>query len=509
MMRLHSPTRVAVREERGFVLPLVLMVLVVMGLMAVALTSAIQRNQQHVSRDMDYTESLAVAEAGLNQYLWMVAQGLSSEVNDFAIPGSTGSDDHKETYTLNGDTASGTYTMEVTAPWTDDDDSTITVDVTGYSDADPTVSRTVSAHIGRPAFSEYVLLVDDAVYIGGAPDDPDRQWYGKTHSNTGIRIETYNINDTITCARSSYNYGGSTKPGVWSDYISGSDPSRALWNFPVPPVDFDTVTSDFVRLSEKATGNANLPYVNPVGNNEHGWYILLLPGEKYKVAQVSDEYENKNYSSGYNRGGYLTYGSFSSVRDYPDDGVIYVNDNVWVQGANLDGHITIASSGQLNPSGKTAATSINIIGDITYSAKDGTVSVGLIAQNNVKIPMYAPMGAVGTMGTSLSSPGNIDMEIDAALIAQEGAEFVSRDSSSNPWGPRRRLLTFYGSVSSRGTPTRATTSGTTYCGFAEGANSYDRFLLNNPPPYFPTIGSYQILDWRELPSSMAVTPEED
>ena len=162
----------------------------------------------------------------------------------------------------------------------------------------------------------------------------------------------------------------------------------------------------------------------------------------------------------------------------------------------MTGRLTMASSGQLNPAGKTAATCINIVGDITYHAKDGTVAIGLIAQNNVKIPMYAPMLKSGSLST-------MSMEVDCALIAQQGAEFVNRDSSgsSSGWGPRRGLLTIFGSVSSFGTPTRATFSGSgsDYCGFEDGANSYDGFLLHNPPPYFPTIGSYQILDWQELP----------
>jgi hypothetical protein len=32
-------------------------------------------------------------------------------------------------------------------------------------------------------------------------------------------------------------------------------------------------------------------------------------------------------------------------------------------------------------------------------------------------------------------------------------------------------------------------------------------LLHNPPPSFPTVGSYQILEWRELPSTLEVEPE--
>ena len=51
----------------------------------------------------------------------------------------------------------------------------------------------------------------------------------------------------------------------------------------------------------------------------------------------------------------------SGVLNYPPSGVIYVNDNVWVEGANLSGRITIACSGQLNSSGKTAAGPRNIM----------------------------------------------------------------------------------------------------------------------------------------------------
>jgi hypothetical protein len=102
------------------------------------------------------------------------------------------------------------------------------------------------------------------------------------------------------------------------------------------------------------------------------------------------------------------------------------------------------------------------------------------------------------------------MRVDAALIAQQGKEFVNHDATNGAnMGPRRNLLTLYGSVSSNMTPYRATTSsnGSDYAGFAQGANTYDRYLLHNPPPHFPTIGSFQILDWQELPSSQAVASD--
>ena len=59
---------------------MVMLVLMVVGMMATTLMAAVAVNQQHVSRDRAYTQSLGVAEAGLNQYLWMVASGESCEI---------------------------------------------------------------------------------------------------------------------------------------------------------------------------------------------------------------------------------------------------------------------------------------------------------------------------------------------------------------------------------------------------------------------------------------------
>ncbi len=219
----------------------------------------------------------------------------------------------------------------------------------------------------------------------------------------------------------------------------------------MPAISFSTVTSDFVNLNTLAVGNGvNLPYSTSTTHDEtQGWYIKLLPGKKYQIKRVTAESETTSGS-----GGSLTLVNPTSpvpstVLDYPANGVIYVNDNVWVEGTGLDGRITIASSGQLNASGKNAATSIHVVGNLTYARKDGTITVGLIAQNNVEIPRYAPLGAGGTVSAQ-------DMEIDAALIAQQGKESCNAaDSLGGNYGPIRDMLTIYGSVSSYHTPYRS------------------------------------------------------
>jgi hypothetical protein len=504
---LHRAGRVG-RGNDGYVLILALLILTALGIAAATLLAQVLTNQQHVSRDRAYSQSLAVAEAGLNQYLWMVASGTSSQTNGFAIAGNTGPDPLFKQFSLTDvytNAVQGTYAIKVTPPTAQQ--SEIGVTVTGQSTSPVDVPRTVTAHLGRPSFSQYVLLTNDEVWIGGPLD---RVWHGKTFSNTGICIDTANVTDPISCANTTYNSSldGHNHSGVWSglqDIVPANDPSRAFWQVGVPAISFTTVTSDFSRLSTLAVGNGvNLPYsTSSAHDSTQGWYIKLLPGQQYQIKRVTGESESSSGSGG--SGPTLVTPSSpvpSGVLPYPANGVIYVNDNVWVEGTNVDGRITIASSGQLNtgsPSGRNGATSIAIVGNLTYSHKDGTVAVGLIAQNNVDIPRYAPLGASGSVSQQ-------DMEIDAAIIAQQGKE--SCNAADSNYGPIRDLLTIYGSVSSYHKPYKGTVdnNGNTLGGFVNGANTYDPWLLHNPPPYFPTVGTYQILDWRELPSTQGVLP---
>jgi hypothetical protein len=484
---------------------LAMLVLVALGIASTALLSAALMNQQHVSRDKTYSQSLTVAEAGLNQYLWMVASGSSSRGNGFAIAGNTGPDPTYKMFNLtNVDDGSvtGRYAMQVSPPTPSDPNVTVTV--TGQATGPEETARTVTASLGRPSFSQYLLLTNDEVWIGGPLT---RVWHGKTFSNTGICVDTANLTETMSCSNATYTSGnfGGTHPGVWSGHLTtvpAGDASRALWQFPVPAISFSTVTSDFVSLNGLAVGNGiNIPYSTSTAHDAtQGWYIKLLPNKQYQIRRVTGESETTSGSGGSLTTVAPTAPVPSTILSYPTSGVIYVNDNVWVEGTGLTGRITIASSGQLNASGKNSATSIHVVGNLTYAVKDGTITVGLIAQNNVEIPRYAPLGAGGAVVDQ-------DMEIDAALIAQQGKESCNAaDNSGSSYGPIRDMLTIYGSVSSYHTPYRSTvnSSGTTLGGFDKGTNTYDDWLLHDPPPYFPTVGSYQILNWQELPGTEKV-----
>jgi hypothetical protein len=478
LSRIADYANVALREEGGYaVLILVMLILMAMGGLSATLLATVGVNQQHVRRDRAYTQSIAVAEAGLNQYLWMIASGTSSEFNNFNVPGNTGSGPPwTVTFPLNDPydgSQRGVYSIQITPPTPTD--SRVLAKVTGKATAvnADKAPRTIEAHLGRPSFCQYVELVNDALNIMGPAD---RQWFGKTHSNTSVNINTGNINDIISCARASY--GGS--PGVYSS--AGIPRPAGLWVYPVPPVSFDALTSDFARLNTVAASNgASIPYATALQHpSTQGWYIQLLPGKKYNAYRVTGENDTTSGSLTYN-----ATPTYSNVA-YPSKGVIYVNDNVWIQGQAVDGRVTIASSGQLNTpdsngKSRSATTTIHVIGDLTYSAGDGSVAVGLIAQQNVEVPAYAPINRSG-------SPSTKDMDLRAAYIAQKGC------FQANSASPKRRYLNTQGSEVSYGSPSIG-------AGFIGGTQQYDPFLLYNPPPYFPMVGTFQILDWRELPST--------
>ncbi len=356
-------------DEQGYVLILGMLVVFTLLLLGSVVLAQVQTNQQHVQRDRSYTQSLAIAEAGLNQYLWMVATGVSSEHEGFAIPGAPTSSPRKMTFLYEDPydgTIQGHYTMEVTPPTSREPN--VTVKVTGVSNQPVEQSRTISARVGRPSFSEYIMLTDKEFYIGGPLT---RQWHGKTHSNERIRIATENIIDLVTSAGDIYTQYDSTYG--WPAVPANSE-SRKLWKTGQPKIDFNTVTADLKRLSDisQESGGVNLPYTTTKAHNEkQGWYIKLLPNEKYELRLVTNESEVSTAP-----GGSLTLsetgfpaGISKGPHDYPENGLIYVNDNVWIEGADLSGRITVASSGQLNPSGKTAATCIHVVGDLTMRSK--------------------------------------------------------------------------------------------------------------------------------------------
>lgn len=102
-----------------------------------------------------------------------------------------------------------------------------------------------------------------------------------------------------------------------------------------------------------------------------------------------------------------------------------------------------------------------------------------------------------------------DMTLNGIFIAQQGhfgRNYYTYSRLPNPSGPlnfqpyyKRDSLTMNGTVVSKGSVGTKWSCGGTYCsGFDNRVNTYDRNLVDNPPPLVPnTSSNYELSDWRE------------
>ncbi len=400
-----------------------------------------------------------IAEAGINYYRWHLAHNKE----DFQ-DGTATSGPYIHIYEDKDGTAIGHFSLNIIPPLIGS--SIVTVESTGWLDKQPNSRRSIRALIGFSSLTDFSILTDSDIWIGD-----DETVHGNFHSNGGVRFD--GVGDApITSAVPTYickehiGCGNIEKPGIW-----GTGGPKDFWEFPVPAKDFDAVTS---KLSDIKTGaqpeNGGL-YLTSSGKS--GWRIRFRSDEKIDVNKVKSVncYNGKDIGS--NK--YVNYCidiktvDTTETYDMPTSSFIYVEDTVWVDGV-VRGRVTI---------GTAEGKSIIINDNLTYSSKDGSDTLGLIADQNVLLPY--------------NSPNNL--EINAAMLAQNGAA----KRYYYP-GNKRDNLIVYGSVISSGiwTWTWVSGGGQVMSGYSSTSMIYDTNLTYGPPPGFPVGSDYKLISWEEI-----------
>jgi len=162
----------------------------------------------------------------------------------------------------------------------------------------------------------------------------------------------------------------------------------------------------------------------------------------------------------------------------PANGLIFVEDNVWVEGQIQTARVTVAA-GRF-PDNSSTRPSITVNSNLLYTNYDGRDVLALISQGN--------------MNVGLSSADIL--RIDAAIVAQNGRAGRYYYSSSCGTDYIRGTLTLYGMIASNIRYGYAYTDGT---GYNTRNITYDANLLYGPPPSFPlTSDQYQTISWDEV-----------
>lgn len=486
-------------ESRGIILSGTLVFAMISVAMIVALTSwfaiVLESSRTLIARE----QAFHIAESGVEYYRWHLAHS----PEDFMD--GTGSDPDGEgpngPYVHDVEDKDGNvigqFSLLITEPPVGS--TLVVVESTGSISAMPEFERTIRVQLAKPSFAKYSFLANEEMRFGEGTEV-----FGPIHSNKGIRFDGLSHN-LITSALEEYDdpdHEGDNEFAVHT-HVVPEDPNppatvpdrfdvfEAGRDFPVPAVDFSGLTNDLADLKTKGQESEGHYFAESGGQ---GYRIVLRTDDSFDLYRVTSlrNVPNSSCTNVQDQDGWGTWSvgndTFLNNYDFPENGVVFFEDHVWVEGEIDEARITIAA-GRF-PDIPSNHRNITVNNDLTYTNKDGRDVVSLIAQGNLNVGLYS----------------EDDLQIDAALVAQNGRIgryyyrppytfwFWQRPGCS-PYDSRD-TLDLYGMIATNLRYGFAYTGGTGY----ETRNiTYDANLLYGPPPEFPlTSDQYEPISWEEV-----------
>jgi len=457
-------------RNKGAITPALLIITVafIIAIFGLLLMLTLQLDYSH--RQVAREEAINIAEAGIQYYKWHLAHA-PDDYQDGT--GQAGPYIHDYIDPQRG--LIGKYSLVITPPA--NGSSIVTIESTGWTDLYPAVKRTVRATYGKQSFAKYSFLQNASSWYGAGITVN-----GLVHSNTGIRMDGINTS-FVTSAQSTYLCGSETgcnppqtKPGVWG---SGPGGSQGLWQFPVPPVDFNAISFDFTAMKTQAQTSGL--YLGP--SQVSGYHLVFVNDGTIKVSKVT----RTNYYYGYSvEAGcqrlyqIITGETLLGTYNISSTPIVFSEDQLWVEGVVKGKTTVVAARFPID----TSQTNIWIPNNLYYNTYDGSNVLGLIAQTDIYFARDIPS----------------DFKVDGALMAQKGkiirhGYYLSTCGGSGSFSVKNSL-TINGTIISYLKSYWNFGSGPS-SGFRTRNVNYDANLLYTPPPFFPVSGDYQFISWKE------------
>lgn len=485
-------------QQRGASL---LMVIVITSTMLMILTAGIQYTISQLkfsNQRVDREYALTIAESGANYYRWHLAH-----VSDDYKDGTNAPGPYLHDYRDATGTAIGKFQLDITPP--PSGSTIVTIKSTGWLNRRPSLKRSIQMQLGIPSFSQYSVAADDFMRFGSGTTV-----YGPIHSNNGIRFDGV-AHNLVTSSVDKYtdpDHAGGQEFGVHT-HVAPVDPlpPAAVPNrpdvfvagrqFPVAPVDFNGITANLALMET----NAQSAGIFLASSGARGYHIqfhvsgsttlvdikkvntLKTCQYRYLGSQPWTDYADVRSIN--TETSFTLNGTSSLNRPLPANGLIFAEDDVWVDGQIKNARLTVIAARQPLASG---IATIVVNNDLTYSLYDGTDALGLIGQTDVSVGLFS----------------EDNLQIDGAMIAQNGRAgryyYLPRPGASfNPAGCQnnivRSALTLNGAIATKHRYGFAYTDNT---GYLTRNLNFDSYLVFAPPPYFPTSGQYSLLSWQEL-----------
>ncbi len=467
------------KQNQGSVLIFELMAIFISSLVLVSILGYAAQ-QLRLLRQTEHKElAFQIAEAGVNFYQWRLAHFPTDYANGTGATCSPCGPYVRDYVDLDTGQVVGQYSLRITPPVVGS--TVVTIESTGYTTAQPNLRRVVTVRYGIPSLAKYSLLTNTDIWVGNTETVS-----GEMHANGGIRFDG-TANAPIRSSKTTYTcqtYHGcspaQTKSGIWG---SAGSATQAFWDFPAPTIDFSSMTADLATMKTNAqTAGIYLP-----PSSAQGYSVVFNSNATISIYRVTSlrahatgtdvngasHPEDLDYNARTQIDGDAGVAGIQSF-SMPTNGLIYIEDRTWVEGT-VAGRVLLAAARL--PYNPATAPSILIPNSVVYTAKDGTVSLGLLAQKDILLTYFVPN----------------TLEINAAMVAQNGS--AQRYYFA---GNTKTSITTYGSLASFGVWTWSwvNSGGTIISGYASTTTTYDSNLLYAPPPSFPlSTSGYQQLSW--------------
>jgi len=427
-----------------------------------------------------WSESLHIAEVGVNYYRWCLNNGVEGDcLLEKEYEDSSGS-------------PIGKFSLQVTTENSCGETIARSIVSTGWTYDYPSVKREVGVLYAKNSVARYAYLINDNVWAGS-----DREIRGFYHSNGGIRMDGEN-QSLVSSAQQEWictdSFGCDpcpTSDGCWIDgsdcicpgvFTTTNNSDETLFGYPVPPFDFNGITVDLAEiksLTDSSPQQYYWPPVEDIDSDGDGYHIILKNDGSFEVWIITDLDRNWAYSieedwhyDYFSVDDEYLHGSYSIDSSCP---LIFVEDDLWIEG-EVQGKVTIASANIITPGEET---DIILPGDIDYVDSDGSDGLTLIGERNILISPDSPT----------------QMEIKGIFIAQKG-----RFGRNHYSGNIKDKLEIYGSVVSNGRVGTQWISGSSVVsGYLIRENYFDSSLIYYPPPFTPYVSSeFKIVNWEEV-----------
>jgi Tfp pilus assembly protein PilX len=505
--KINNVSRFTLHASRseGSALAYALVIMLAVMVILTSLIGYIVSQLNYSSSQVERQEALEIAEAGVYWYNWYLAHETdgktAQQINNFwqgTSPNPLGvGSPYQQTFTAPDGQTLGSYSLAVQRP--SPGSTIVMVTSTGWTNQAPSAKRTVQVRFRRPSWSEYAVLANDVMRFGQGT-----VINGKIQSNYGIRMDgtAYNVVSSSVASYDDPDHSGPNEYGVHTHLIApadtsladpylnsevptGSNPTppdrpdvfKAGRQFPVPTVSFTGVTSNLAYMKTQAQSSG--VYFSKISGTG-GERIIFNNNGTFNACAVY-QYDTNAYSIN----NYYQYSSHNHVYTcstcsgacmhtyaIPNGGVIYVENNAWVEGSINGQRVTVVAANLIGGASPDIYLGMN---NLTYTNFNGNDIIGLVAQNNISV---------------VENSQNY-LTIDGALLAQNGR--VGRNWYSSMYN--KNTITVNGSIATNQRYGFAYTDGT---GYANRILNFDNNLIYYPPPYFPTGTEYAIDLWQEL-----------